>query len=324
MKLRFAAIAAAIIALPPAAATADSPTVNCFNSGLQGIAPAAPSSLETINMLVAWQPICGHFSCVRYPTHWAGIASVDGSVVRLDFYAGLAPVGVPGAVWTEMPPAFQSTAIIAARIALLPPGTYTLVAQVHAVDDAGGAPISCPSAMFTFRVSGPRAQVPAKATVVEYYHTPMDHYFATADAMEIAALDAGVFAGWSRTGRTWSVWAPGRSGGQGVPVCRFYTTPQAGFSSHFITASLGECDLVPVLFPSVWRLESANVWEAPFPMLVTSQCPLGSGQIWRFWNGRSDTNHRYVTTYADRVEMLARGWKPEGWGSGSVAMCTAP
>jgi hypothetical protein len=58
-------------------------------------------------------------------------------------------------------------------------------------------------------------------TAVEYYHARFDHYFVTADADEIVALNAGAFEGWVATPRS----VPGRAGvvtgaGAGVPVLR--------------------------------------------------------------------------------------------------------
>ena len=47
--------------------------------------------------------------------------------------------------------------------------------------------------------AGVSAPVPAE-TVVEYYNATLDHYFITPLANEIAALDSGTIAGWTRTG----------------------------------------------------------------------------------------------------------------------------
>ena len=35
---------------------------------------------------------------------------------------------------------------------------------------------------------------------IEYYHAALDHYFISASATDISALDSGMFIGWSRTG----------------------------------------------------------------------------------------------------------------------------
>jgi len=44
-------------------------------------------------------------------------------------------------------------------------------------------------------------------TAIEFYHAAFDHYFITSLPAEIAALDAGTFTGWSRTGRGFSVFS---------------------------------------------------------------------------------------------------------------------
>jgi hypothetical protein len=47
------------------------------------------------------------------------------------------------------------------------------------------------------------------------------HFFVTAATAEIAALDAGAFGGWQRTGQTFNV-------GGTAAVCRFYGMPPKG------------------------------------------------------------------------------------------------
>ncbi|MEP7274900.1 MAG: hypothetical protein ABI812_01010, partial [Betaproteobacteria bacterium] len=72
---------------------------------------------------------------------------------------------------------------------------------------------------------------------IEYFHTGFSHYFITALAAEIAALDGGQFAGWQRTGRAFRVWT---SGAGLAGVCRFFTTAFAPKSSHFYTPDTNE------------------------------------------------------------------------------------
>ncbi|HTP99329.1 MAG TPA: hypothetical protein VMN56_08380 [Casimicrobiaceae bacterium] len=43
--------------------------------------------------------------------------------------------------------------------------------------------------------------------------------------------------------------------------------------------------------------------------------------MYRVWNGRADTNHRYVTSKEARDAMTAQGWIAEGYGADPVAMC---
>jgi hypothetical protein len=44
--------------------------------------------------------------------------------------------------------------------------------------------------------------------------------------------------------------------------------------------------------------------------------------VYRLWNHRADSNHRYTADAATRAAMLARGYAPEGYGPLGVAMCT--
>jgi len=43
--------------------------------------------------------------------------------------------------------------------------------------------------------------------------------------------------------------------------------------------------------------------------------------VYRLWNGKPHTNHRFVKTLAERDAMVARGWISEGEGPDGVAMC---
>jgi len=64
--------------------------------------------------------------------------------------------------------------------------------------------------------------------------TPVfDHYFITAIAAEINALDTGAFVDWQRTGEAFAGLAGGRAGSP--DVCRFFSAAFAPQSSHFYT-----------------------------------------------------------------------------------------
>jgi hypothetical protein len=49
-------------------------------------------------------------------------------------------------------------------------------------------------------------------TAVEYHHAAFDHYFIAIDPAEINALDTGFFAGWTRTGYAFDVYASAAAG----------------------------------------------------------------------------------------------------------------
>jgi hypothetical protein len=43
--------------------------------------------------------------------------------------------------------------------------------------------------------------------------------------------------------------------------------------------------------------------------------------IYRTWNHRPDTNHRYTTDLRTQMAMMASGSVAEGYGTPQVAMC---
>jgi serine protease len=56
--------------------------------------------------------------------------------------------------------------------------------------------------------------------VIEYYWAARDHYFITANPVEIAALDGSAPGGWARTGQSFGAYA--RAAGITSRACRFY------------------------------------------------------------------------------------------------------
>jgi hypothetical protein len=81
---------------------------------------------------------------------------------------------------------------------------------------------------------GTRAVVAESPTAVEFFHGAYGHYFVTTSAAEIAGLDDGAPSGWTRTGETLRVLAPGAAGA--ANVCRFWSgSTYAPKSSHFYT-----------------------------------------------------------------------------------------
>jgi hypothetical protein len=163
------------------------------------------------------------------------------------------------------------------------------------------------------------AAAPIEARLVEYYHANLDHYFVTADVAEIAKLDAGQTSGWQRTGESMKVAASPYE--TAVAVCRFYLPPDS-CDSHFYSASAAECDDVHARFPAFVR-ESDSVFAAALPDVATGMCASGF-PVYRLWNARVDTNHRYTTSAAIKAAMIGRGYIAEGYGVDGVALCTLP
>lgn len=158
----------------------------------------------------------------------------------------------------------------------------------------------------------------ALVDVVEYYHAGLDHYFISSLPGDIGALDSGALKGWSRTGQVFKAYDAPAAGTS--PVCRFYLPPASG-DSHFYSASPAECAEVAARFPA-FSYESPGVMHVGLPDAATGACSAGWAPVYRLWNQRADSNHRYTTDRGLRSQMLAQGYVAEGYGPEGVAMCS--
>lgn len=158
---------------------------------------------------------------------------------------------------------------------------------------------------------------------VEYYHSGFNHYFLTADAYEIAALDSGQFSGWSRTGQVIRVIAPTGLVAGDSPVCRFYGRPEAGLDTHVYTANETECAILASQ-PAVWIFERPDAFEVASIDTTSGACPINMLRVFRLWNGLAAANHRYTTSTQIQAQMAASGWIPEGSGQPPAIWCALP
>jgi len=162
--------------------------------------------------------------------------------------------------------------------------------------------------------------------VIEYYNAALDHYFITMSQPDIDALDSGRIAGWTRTGYAFGTWInrfhlatsetefpPLDS----VPVCRLYIPPAKG-DSHFFSASANECAAAIAQHPD-FDYETPQAFLALLPDPVTGIC--NGAKVYRLWNGRVDSNHRYTTSTSVRDQMIARCYVLEGYGPDPIVMC---
>ena len=167
---------------------------------------------------------------------------------------------------------------------------------------------------------------PVPVTVIEYYDAARDHYFMSSLQPDIDALDTHRIPGWTRTGQSFAAYATAESGGPGVqPVCRFYIPPQNG-DSHFFSASVAECAAILQLMQTNplyagYQYETAAAFFIALPDLATGACPIATVDVFRLWNQRVDSNHRYTIDPATKALMIALGFAPEGYGVNAVAMC---
>jgi hypothetical protein len=164
-------------------------------------------------------------------------------------------------------------------------------------------------------------------TAVEFYRQVSDHYFMSALQPDIDALDSGRLAGWARTGFSFKVFPTQAAGGAGTnPVCRFYIPPQHGDSHFFSADPIVECPAILAKIQtdpnySGYDYETPNAFYIALPDTMTGACPAGTIAVYRLWNQRADSNHRYTTDLSIKAQMLAKGYLAEGYGPDSVIMC---
>jgi hypothetical protein len=158
---------------------------------------------------------------------------------------------------------------------------------------------------------------PNKVAAVEFYHAGFDHYFVAASAQDIFDLDTGVHSGWSRTNENFNVWDG--AGGNTNAVCRYYIPPGYG-DSHFFSAAPDECAIALVKFPWLFK-ETESAFYIALPDTTSGACATSEIPVYRLWNGRADSNHRYTTSAAVKSTMIAKGYIAEGYGPDQVDMC---
>jgi len=150
---------------------------------------------------------------------------------------------------------------------------------------------------------------------VEFYNVSLDHYFMTAYAAEVNAVESGgAGPGWTRTGYGFPV--GGTLAGPNSSVCRFYgNRANGGPNSHFYTPIPAECAAVK-LDPG-WTFEDGSVFTMPSPT-AQNNCPAGTTPVLRTYNNGfvpgepSNSNHRYTTSQTIYSLMQALGWRAEG------------
>lgn len=158
---------------------------------------------------------------------------------------------------------------------------------------------------------------PTPGTFVEFHHAGLDHYFYSANAGEIAAIDAGKVGPWTRTGKSFvAIVTPGCPDGNDI-VYRFYGIPGKGPNSHFFTRDRAECYAVDK--SGQWALEGVPFYaHAP---AANGSCGTATANtpLYRAWRPFGDSNHRYSTDRAVIQQMVAQGWVDEG-----PVMCVLP
>ena len=157
-----------------------------------------------------------------------------------------------------------------------------------------------------------------RVDAIEFYHAGFDHYFISAEPSDLNALDAGVLSGWQRTGQSIPMF--GAAEANASIVYRFYIPPAQG-DSHFFTGDANEAAEVRRRFPGFVE-EGPLSMRTVLPDRTSGACPAAMRPVYRIWNHRTDSNHRYTTDVATRALMVARGGLAEGYGPDGVAMCS--
>lgn len=160
------------------------------------------------------------------------------------------------------------------------------------------------------------------AAVLEYYDPDVGQYFYTASEPDIDALESGRIPGWKATGNSLPAYTGptpeccSMYGLVPVPVCRYFVPP----AGHFFSAFPEECDAVLAQFPSA-ALETRAAFYVVLPTdAETGKCPWPVQPVYRLWNTLTNA-HVFVTDAEQRLNRIAEGWIPEGYGPAGVAWC---
>ena len=176
--------------------------------------------------------------------------------------------------------------------------------------------------------SGPPQHILSKATIGPGPHATLD-IVVTTDAMRFgdyefaaAAIEGSISRGRGccPAGASRRYW-PGQTDFQLAAVQRFYGSPSAGLDSHFFSIDYADqFALTYGTLASAWVLETDNAFEIGRPD-QDGHCAAGQIPVYRLWNRRVDSNHRYTINPAIKAQMIERGYVAEGYGPNVVDMC---
>lgn len=219
----------------------------------------------------------------------------------------------------DLTPALFVPSLRGGSVGVLSPGLYSVSVNIRTYDSATKTlQNECGAWTWQLLVSN-QAGPTATAEVIEFYNARLDRYFISQAVDEIAALDSGLIEGWSRTGQQFLAYLPGQSDWRGYYVSRFY---RAATTAHVFTELAFEKGYL--LFGSdsfFWQTETSDAFELPIPNIASGACPAGTISLYRLWDGRADSDHRYTTDRNIRQQMIDRGFIPEGYGADAVFLC---
>jgi hypothetical protein len=270
----------------------------------------AGQMIETVNMAGARKQL-------PFPTNLPSSATASRSVlIATPGFAALGLVTPDYTIPARFVPTDGGTLIFAF-------GVDTMTLPPLPIDGAtainrGGAPVPATPRNFA---NATATMTPLPVESIEFYNQALDHYFISALAPDIDALDSGRLVGWARTQLSFLVYPSQAAGGPGVtPVCRIIIPPPFG-DSHFFGRSTQECNETLFKFPFMSQ-ETPSAFFITLP--VGGVCPAGTIPVYRVFSARPDANHRYTIDRAVRDQMAAQGWTIEGDGDDFVVMCAPP
>ena len=195
-------------------------------------------------------------------------------------------VALPATIAPQEVILVEPTLTLTVIASIAPPGGQMRTSTADALDSGkviGFRVLNAAGAQVTgFTLSGGGRSIPevapppvGKALAVEYFHAEFAHYFITINAEEIAKLDAGIIAGWQRTGQSFNVYST--TGAGLVAVCRFFSASFAPKSSHFYAPRGLGCEAAltnpawtfegDVFFTALPDAERRAVRRATFPSI---------------------------------------------------------
>lgn len=290
---------------------------DCDGFGAATFSPAHPVSTDLVAVRVkSWPDLYEISPTTRTTLSQAQV--LPGHAINIDVIVTPYPEKYTG--YRTVPVPYDDSFGLVGPLAI---GEYSVSSSIYYEDEQGEVFKPCGGPFASVLKVGEDRTPTVRAPVIEFYHASMDHYFMTQNAAEIADLDNGTHPGWVRTGESFLAYVAGQSDNRGRPVCRFYGLPIPARSTHFHSASVAEClQLGAIRFILGWTLESSDVFEVGMPDRATGICPIGQAPLYRLWNARADTNHRYTSSASTREQMVAKGWISEGFGTDGVGMCT--
>lgn len=287
----------------------------CLPVGQITFAPMHPGPADQITFNVRLTP--GQVSPATAQILNKTVVS-PGNNIEIDTVVTTDASPFPGYV-TADPTAHTATGVLLAggSLGALAQGQYSVTVSVSTYDSVTGTLAHlCGGPWYATLVVSSQPAPTQTGEVVEFRNASLDRYFITQNLQEIAALDSGQIAGWSRTGLHFLAYLPGMSDGRGVAITRLYRASSVG---HLFTFIYLESQFLAT--DPAWQIEALNAFEIPVPSVLSGECAAGTMPVYRLWDGRADADHRYTTDPGVRDQMIHAGYIAEGFGPDSAFFC---